>query len=770
MLHKLWFDRPVTIPDEYRKSPWLLANQVSQADDAPGTDPYDNRDHAALIANRYWAHECLPLGNGYLGLTAFGDPAHEEVQFNEESLWVGNEHNTGAYQPFADIHVEMDHAEHTGYRRTLDLDRALQTITYTAGGAVHTRQYFISHPANVGVLHFTADQAAALSGRIYLTNQHDLPTAAEGNELIFTGKTQDLWYWKFLQREPERMQADRAYTDEQIIDLDFEARVRVLHTGGSVTADGNSITFSGCDRVTLLLAAGTSYCNRRDRGWQTDHPHEKIMQRLDTSSEQTIDEMLAEHTTSHQSLYRRVALHLGDAPGEAQQLPTPGRLARYCQQIADAGSSDDHALEALMYHYSRYLMICSSRPGDSALPANLQGIWLANRRPAWRCDFHTDINIQMNYWFADQANLPECFMPFAEWVRSIRDVRKEETQRVLGVERGWLMRSENGVFGGSTWHIQKGDSAWLCQNLWDHFTFTRDQDYLCDYAYPVMKEISHFWIDHLKALPDGTLVAPDGRSPEHGPEHADGVSYDQQLCWDLFNNTIEASLALGVDDDLRAELTDKRDRLLGPKVGRWGQLQEWMDDIDDEACEHRHTSHLIAVYPGRQISPRTTPELADAAKVSILARGKAEPAWAKAWRSCLLARLLEPIHSYRFLTEILTDKTHGNLWTTHPPFQIDGNFGYAAAVHEMLVQSHTGVIELLPALPEQWPSGHVTGLRLRGGYEADIAWHHGKLTMATLRGVSNDADHCMVSYAGSTEEVSLKPGDEIEVGPDAFTS
>jgi alpha-L-fucosidase 2 len=316
------------------------------------------------------------------------------------------------------------------------------------------------------------------------------------------------------------------------------------------------------------------------------------------------------------------------------------------------------------------------------------------------------------------------------------------------------MRSENGIFGGSTWHIQKGDSAWLCQNLWDHFTFTQDKAYLERYAYPVMKEICEFWLDHLKELPDGTLVAPGGRSPEHGPVGVDGVTYDQVLCWDLFTNTMEACATLGVDDEFRRELTAKRDRLLVPKIGRWGQLQEWMEDIDDPKCDHRHLSHLICVHPGRQVHPTTTPALAVAAKVSLVARrdcGPEHPAWSRVWKACMFARLFDGEAAFGELASLFDKHVYANLWTVHPPFQIDANFGYAAAVNQMLVQSQQGVIHLLPALPKAWATGCVTGLRARGGFELDVAWKDGRVTSYSIRSV--EPREVLVCVNGTTKIV-----------------
>jgi alpha-L-fucosidase 2 len=374
----------------------------------------------------------------------------------------------------------------------------------------------------------------------------------------------------------------------------------------------------------------------------------------------------------------------------------------------------------------------------------------------------------MNYWLTGPSNLAECFLPFAEWVDSIREVRKEETRRVFGIEEGWLMRSENNLFGGSTWHVQKGDSAWLCQNLWDHYAFTRDREYLEKKAYPIMKEISRFWVQHLKELPDGTLVAPDGRSPEHGPVDVDGVTYDQQLCWDLFSNVIEASEVLGVDAAYREELRSKRERLLGPQVGRWGQLQEWMEDIDDPKDQHRHVNHLIGLYPGRQISPTLTPKFAKAAQVSLDARGHGPTGWSKAWKISMFARLFDAQSAYEILSDLIASKTYGNLWMTHPPFQIDANFGYAAGLNEMLLQSQTGEIHLLPAVPKKWSEGRVRGIRARGDFEVDLQWKEGRLVAGAIRAGQRSPSEVTVRLGSETTRLALRPGEEKPLKPGAF--
>jgi len=755
----LWSDRPVMVSETAAKSLRSL--------------------------DKIWSEEVYPLGNGRLGCTVFGQPDIERIQFNEDSLWVGNEDHTGGYQPFGDLYIRFGHKDYSNYRRELDISKAVQTVKYVSGGVTYTREYIASYPDQMMAFRFTSDKPGALSGEIWLDSMHRSEIAseqghskeamkailskAEGETLTLTGESKDLFWWVPLIKKGLR---GREYANDEIINLSYEAQARVLHDGGKLSTREDRIVFSNCNEVVVLLAADTNYLNDRAKGWRGPHPHERNTKQLDNASAKTYPELMKSHVVDYQSFYNRMSITLGDSDPAKLELQTLDRVNRY-KPGSDAG------LEALLYDYARYLMISCSRPGHGGLPANLQGLWLFQLRPAWLCDYHTDINLQMNYWFVDQANLSECFLPLAEWLDSIRDVRKEETHKVLGVKRGWLMRSENGIFGGSTYYFQKGDSAWISQNLWDHYAFTRDEQYLKTYAYPIMKEISHFWLDHLKELPDGTLVVPDGTSPEHGPKvdektgkmaivegyrtHLDGVSYDQQMCWDLFNNTTEAAKALGTDEDLRKELTAKRDRLLGPKVGKWGQLQEWMEDVDDPKNQHRHVSHMLAIFPGRQILPTTAPELAKAAKVSMEARGNGKTGWSKVFKACVYARLFDAEHSYELIADVLDTKTHGNLWTTHPPFQIDANFGYAAAVNEMLAQSHAGEIHLLPALPKAWPKGQVKGMRVRGGFELDMQWEDGNLLGSKVRNISSTDGNFRVLYKGVSKDFKVERGQSLEL-------
>ncbi len=704
---------------------------------------------------RSWMKESLPLGNGSLGCKVSGGLREEHIQFNEDTLWVGSEGDTGSYQAFGDIYLELRHDKASEYRRELDISRAVHTTTYTFGDVSYKREYFASRPAQVMVFRYTADKKASLTGKINLVDAHKAKSTVDGNRITAAGDLKDFQNYK-------------KNVWENPIVLDFESQVLVLNEGGELGVDGDAITFSACDSLTVLVAAGTDYLNQRDKGWKGEHPHKRLTANLDAAAKRSYSALLSEHVADYQSLFERCELDIGATDEKDLELPTNQRLANYKE------GTPDPDLEEMLFQYARYLMISCSRSG--CLPSNLQGLWNMKNTPSWRCDYHSDVNTQMHYWFVDQANLSDCFSPLSEWFYSIREVRREETQEHFN-KRGIAMHAENGVFGGSTWKWSIGDASWIANNLWDHYRFTLDREYLETRAYPIMKDLFMFWEDHLKEIdhPKGdgkVLVGPDGFSPEHGP-HEDGVSFDQQLAWDLLNSFAEASEVLGVDKEERKKAIAMRDSLLGPQIGSWGQLQEWMIDRDKPSDKHRHLSHMIAVHPGRQISPVTTPKFAEAAKVSMNARGDGATGWSKAWKINIWARLHDGDRAYKLLGEFLKNNVYPNLWGYHPPFQIDGNFGYASGLCEMLMQSHlqesgvssqesggaaqSSILHLLPALPAAWPDGNVTGMKARGGFVVDMEWKDGKLTEVEIE--SLEGAPLKVRYGDKVIDVKLKKGE-----------
>ena len=709
-----------------------------------------------------WMTEALPIGNGPMGAMLFGGTEIERIQFNEISLWSGVRETTkehigkegdnrmGSHQAFGDVFVRLNHDwdQVTNYSRQLDLERAVHTVEYDYNGVHYTQTAFACHPANVIVVQLKADKPGAVSGLVWLTDMHFADMSLKNSRFTATGEMGN--------------------------GFEYESQLQVLNQGGVLkraTAKNSGITpmsplqleLKKCDGVTLILSAGTNFAQDHTKEWLGEHPHARVTKTVNAAAAKGPEALLAEHLKDYQAIFGRFSVNLGTTSPELRAKTTLERLAAYRDD-----KTSDPELEALFCQFGRYLLISFSRPGS--LPANLQGVRNHSNSPAWAGDYHSNINLEMNYWPVETANMAECHIPFIDYIDSIREVSAKITKIQYGDVRGWTIRTMNNACGVGFWKWNGPGSAWYAQHLWEHYAFGRDENYLRNTAYPIMKEICHFWEDHLKRRPDGTLVTPDGWSPEqYKYEPEEGVTYDQEIIFDLFNNTVEAADALGNDRAFRNKIAKMRDDLLKPAIGRWGQLKEWEEDKDDPDDKHRHVSHLFGLYPGRQISMALTPELAEACRVSLNARGDASTGWSRAWKINFWARLQDGDRSYKLLRNLITlvsetrtiygksgAGVYSNLFDSHPPFQIDGNLGATAGTCEMLMQSHADQIQLLPALPSTWPTGAVTGLCARGGFEVDISWKDGRLIAAVIR--SKSGQPCRVTYGHKTWETDTTIG------------
>ncbi len=767
---KLWYDEPAlaTVPDK----------------------PYNTQDDPEWL-------KALPLGNGSLGAMVFGDVNHERIQLSEESMWSGSVddndnpeareaqpkirqllfegkyreatvltnqtqvckgqgsgHGSGAKVPFGcfqtlgDLRIDfLKTADYEDYNRELDLQKAVAKVAYTQEGVRYEREVFTSYPDQVLVARFTADEPGMISFSCTLDRPEYFETNTDGDQLVMSGSLIDGKGGK---------------------NLEYMARLKAVNKGGEVAYKGSQLVVRNADEVMLLLSASTDYVldypEYKGRDFQTI-----TAKNITTAASKSYEELLENHLEEYQKYFNRVNLDL--TPGEFSPLPTDERIEGFKET-----KTDPHLVE-LMFQYGRYLLISSSRPGS--LPANLQGVWANKIQTPWNGDYHTDVNVQMNYWPAEVTNLSEIQLPLFDLIESLVEPGTKTAQVQYG-NSGWVVHPITNVWGYTSpgemasWGMHTGAGAWICTHIAEHYRFTGDQEFL-QRMYPVLKGSVEFYLDWLvedpetgklvsgpAVSPENTFIAPDGSRCQisMGPAH------DQEVIWQLFTDFLEASKALGVQDGFVEQVNDSREKLAGPQIGSDGRLMEWAHEFPEVEPGHRHISHLFAVHPGEQINLHETPELAAAAKKSLdyrIENGGGHTGWSAAWLISQYARLAEAEKAKQSLNTVLSKSTSYNLFGQHPPFQMDANFGTTAGIAEMLLQSHAGVVELLPALPDDWSDGDVSGLRARGGYTVDMTWEDGLLVHASIQ-----ADHdgtLSLAYNDQRQKLALKAGETFEFQP-----
>ena len=791
---RIWFDQPTTLSHraiwyDSRPDLWIGdCKPVTAGNTSVNPDPE-------------WESQSLPIGNGSIGANIMGSVEAERITFNEKTLWRGgpntklgasyywnvnkqsapvledirrafqegnqklvdsltcynfnglahyepdaeDPHRFGNFTTMGEFYIEtgLSVIGMSEYKRTLSLDSALAEVIFCKDDVHYSRSYFVSYPNNVMVARFKADRP----GRQNLVFSY-MPNPVSTGGVVSVGND-ELEYTASLDNNK----------------MEYVVRIKAVSVGGSISNKDGKLHIQGADEVVFLISADTDYKVNFDPDFTNPttyvgvNPSATTRSWIDEASAMGYQNLYDAHYKDYSSLFQRVNFSLNPDEESIAQVSTTQRIRNYRNGVRD------YYLEVLYYQFGRYLLISSSRPGN--LPANLQGVWHNNVDGPWRVDYHNNINIQMNYWPACSTNLSECELPLFDFIRTLVKPGTV-TARSYFDARGWTASISGNIFGFTAplsshdmfWNFNPMAGPWLATHVWNYYDYTRDNKFLKEVGYDLIKSSANFAVDFLWHKPDGTYTAAPSTSPEHGPID-EGATFVHAVIREILHDAISASKVLGVDRQSRKEWQNVLQHLAPYQIGRYGQLMEWSEDIDDPKDEHRHINHLFGLHPGHTISPVTTPQLAQASKVVLEHRGDGATGWSMGWKLNQWARLHDGNHAYTLYCNLLKNGTLDNLWDTHAPFQIDGNFGGTAGVTEMLMQSHMGFIHILPALPDAWQEGSISGLRARGNFEIDINWSNGMLV--NLMVYSHSGGKCELRYGDSLLKLNTVKGKRYSV-------
>ena len=784
----IWFDTPNTLVN---KAIWF----GNTSDMWKGETKPESAGDTATNPDAGWESQSLPIGNGSLGANIMGSVEAERITFNEKTLWRGGPNTSAGAAAYWNVNKQSAHILdeirqafingdekramlltqknfnsevpyeswkekpfrfgnfttmgefyiETGlstigmsdYKRILSLDSALAVVQFNKDGVAYERNYFISYPNNVMAIRFKANKPGKQS-LVFSYEPNPVSTGkmeADGNNgLVYTARLDNN-------------------------QMEYVIRIHATARGGTLSNQNGKLSVNGADEVVFLVTADTDYQINFNpdfndpKAYVGVNPSETTATWMKDAAALGYDALFDAHYKDYASLFNRVSLSLNGS-GKTDNIPTPQRLKNYRK------GKPDFYLEELYYQFGRYLLIASSRPGN--LPANLQGIWHNNVDGPWRVDYHNNINVQMNYWPAGSTNLAECTLPLIDFIKTLVKPGEKTAQAYFGA-RGWTASISGNIFGftapleseNMSWNFNPMAGPWLATHVWDYYDYTRDKQFLKKTGYGLIKSSAQFAVDYLWKKPDGTYTAAPSTSPEHGPIDQ-GATFIHAVVREILLNAIDASKILGVDKKERKQWEEVLEKLAPYQIGRYGQLMEWSKDIDDPKDEHRHVNHLFGLHPGHTLSPITTPELAKASKVVLEHRGDGATGWSMGWKLNQWARLHDGNHAYKLYGNLLKNGTLDNLWDTHSPFQIDGNFGGTAGVTEMLMQSHMGFIHLLPALPDAWKDGEVKGICAKGNFEVNIRWKNRKLEEVVI--LSKNGGTCEIKYRHASIKLKTAKG------------